>query len=151
MFIFLRIPCLQKQTQGKEVTTQLVPLAAAVSLQNRDRVGELLAERAVCSPNTRRQFAVAVRLAQPSCVREVQQEAVTKFASEVLPPDECCELILNLCAPQSAWCTLSEVPTLRGFKYTAATGLPLIAQLVPRGLSISARMRCWPRLSWNPG
>ena len=85
-----------KKTQVKEVTTHLVHLAGAVSLQDGDLVGELLAEWAVSSPHARRQFAVAVRLAQPSCVREVQQQAITKYASEVLPPDECCELILNL-------------------------------------------------------
>ena len=67
---------------------------------------------------------VAVRLAPPSCVREIQQGAIANYASEVPPPDECCEVILNLRAPESAWRTLSEVYTLRGPKYTATTGLP---------------------------
>ena len=84
-----------KKTQVKEVTTDLVHLAGAVSHQDGDLVGELLAEWAVSSRHTRRQFAVAVRLAQPNCVRDVQQEAITKYASKVLPPDECCDLILN--------------------------------------------------------
>ena len=74
---------------------------------------------------------MAVRLAQPSCVREIQQGAITKYASEVLPPDECCELILNLRAPKSAWRTLSEVYTLRGLKYTATTGLPFARPICP--------------------
>ena len=93
-------------------------------LQDGDRVGELLAEWAVSSPKARGQFAVSVCLAQPSCVREVRQEAITKYASEVPPPDECCELILNLPAPKSAWRTLSKVYTLHGLKFTTATGLP---------------------------
>ena len=98
-----------KKTRVKEVTTHLVHLASAVSLQDGDCVGELLAEWAVASPHAQRQFAMAVRLAQPSCVQEVQQEAITKYAPEVLPRNECCKLILNLGAPKSAWRTLSEV------------------------------------------
>ena len=120
-----------KKTQFKGVTSHLVHLAGAVSLQDGDLVGELLAEWAVSSPHTRREFAVAVRLAQPSCVRDVQREAITKYASEVLPPDECCELILNLRAPKLAWRTLSEVYTLRGLKHTAATGLPFARPICP--------------------
>ena len=120
-----------KKTQVKEGTTHLVHLAGAVSLQYGDLVGELLAEWAVSSPHARRQFAMAVYLAQPSCVRDVQQEAITKNASEVLPPDECCELILNLRAPKLAWRTLSEVYTIRGLKYTAATGLPFARPICP--------------------
>ena len=54
-----------------------------------------------------------------------------KYASEVLSPDECCELILNLRAPKSAWRTLSEVYTLRGLKYTATTGLPFARPICP--------------------
>ena len=54
-----------KKTRVKEVTTHLVHLVGAVSLQDGDLVGELLAEWAVSSPHARRQFAVAVRLAQP--------------------------------------------------------------------------------------
>ena len=120
-----------KKTQVKEVTTHLVHLAGAVSLQDGDLVGELLAEWAVSSPDTRRQFVVAVRLAQLGCVRGVRQEAITKYASEALPPNECCELILNLRVPKSAWCTLSKVYTLRGLKYTAATGLPFARPICP--------------------
>ena len=120
-----------KKTQVKEVTTHLVHLAGAVSLQDGDLVGELLVEWAVSSPHARCQFAMAVRLAQPSCVRDVQQEAITKYASKVLPPDECCQLILNLRAPKSAWHTLSDVYTLRGLKYTAATGLPFARPIGP--------------------
>ena len=74
----------------------LVHLAGAVSLQDGDLVGELLANWVVSSPHTRRQFVVAVRLAQPSCVQEVQEVAMPKCASEALPQDESCELILNL-------------------------------------------------------
>ena len=92
-----------KKTRVKEVTTHLVHLAGAVSLQDGDCVGELLAEWAVSSPHARCQFAVAVRLAQPSYVWEVQQEAITKYTSEVLPPNESCELILNLRVPKLAW------------------------------------------------
>ena len=114
----------RSQTRVGQLTTHLVHLASAVSLRDEDLVGELIAEWAISSPHARRQFAVAVRLAQPSCVREIQQGAIAKYASEVLPPDECCELILNLRAPKSAWRTLSEVYTLRGLKYTATTGLP---------------------------
>ena len=114
----------RSQTRVAPLTTHLVHLASAVGLRDGDLVGELIAEWAISSPHARRQFAVAVRLAQPSCVREIQQGAIAKYASEVLPPDECCELILNLRAPESAWRTLSEVYTLRGLKYTATTGLP---------------------------
>ena len=89
-----------KKTQAKEVTTRLVHLAGAVSVQDGDLVGELLAQWAIPSPHARHQLALAVRLAQHSCVRDVQQEAITKNASDVLPPDECCELILNLHAPK---------------------------------------------------
>ena len=42
-----------KQTLGKEVTAHLVHLPGAVSIQDRDRVGELLAEWATCSPIAR--------------------------------------------------------------------------------------------------
>ena len=122
---------LAKKTWVKEVTTHLVHLGGALSRQGGDISGELLAEWAVSSPHARRQFAVAVRLTQPSCVRDVQREAITKYASEVLPPDECCELILNLCAPKSAWRTLSEVYTLGGLKCTAATGLPFACPICP--------------------
>ena len=48
------------------------------------------------------------------------------------PPDECCELILNLRAPKSAWCTLPEGYTLRGLKYTTATGLPFARPICPK-------------------
>ena len=106
-------------------------MASAVSLRDGDLVGELIAEWAISSPHARRQFAVAVRLAQPSCVQEIQQGAIAKYASEVLPPDECCELILNLRAPRSAWRTLSEVYILRGLKYTATTGLPFARPICP--------------------
>ena len=75
-----------KKTQVKEITTHLVHLAGAVSLQDVHLVGELLADWAISSPHARREFALAVRLAQPICVRDVQQEAITKYASEVLPP-----------------------------------------------------------------
>ena len=92
----------RSQTRVAQLTTHLVHLASAVSLRDGDLVGELIAERAISSPHARRQFAVAVRLAQPSCVREIQQGAIAKYASEVLPPDECCVLILNLRAPKSA-------------------------------------------------
>ena len=102
-----------------------------MSLQDGDLVGELLAEWAVSSPHARCQFAAAVRLAQPSCVREVQQKAITKYFSEVLRPEECCKLILNLRAPKPAWHTLSEVYTLGGLKYTAATGLPFARPICP--------------------
>ena len=60
-------------TQVKEVTTPLVHLVGALSLQDGDLVGELLAEWAVSSPHAGRQFAVVVRLAQPSCVHDVRQ------------------------------------------------------------------------------
>ena len=93
--------------------------------------GELLAEWTVSSPHARRQFAVAVRLAQPSCVWLVQQEAITNYASEVLPLDERCELIINLRVPRSAWCIVSDVYTLFGLKYTAATGLPFARPMCP--------------------
>ena len=118
-------------TQVKEVTTHLVHFAGAVSLQDGDIVEELLAEWAVSSPHARFQFAVALRLGQPSCVRDVQEEAITKYASEVLPLHECCELMLKLRAPQSAWHTLSKVYTLPGLKYTAATGLPFACRICP--------------------
>ena len=121
-----------KKIQVKEVTTHIVHLAGVVSLQDMgDIIGQLLAEWAVSSPHAQRQFAVAVRLAQPSCVQDVQQEAITKYASEVLLPDECCELILNLRAPKSAWRTVSKVYTLRELKYTAATGLPFARPICP--------------------
>ena len=84
-----------KKTRFWEVTTHVVHWAGAVSLQDGDLVGELLAEWAVSSPDAQRQFAVAVRLARPSWVGDVQ-EAFTEYASEVLPPNECCESILNL-------------------------------------------------------
>ena len=61
----------------------------------------------------------------------MQREAITKYASEVLPPDECCKLILNLRAPKSTWRSLSKVYTLRGLKYTAATGLPFAGPICP--------------------
>ena len=93
--------------------------------------GSFLAEWAVSAPHARRKFDVAGCLAQRGCVREVQQEAITKYASKVLPRDECGELIFNLRAPQSAWRTLSEVYTLRELKYTAATGL-LLARPIRR-------------------
>ena len=86
----------------KEVTSHLVHFVGAVSLQDGDSVEELLVKWAVSSPHTPRQCAVAVRLAQPSCVLEVQQEAIAKYASEVLPQVECCEIILNLCVPKRA-------------------------------------------------
>ena len=114
----------RSQTRVAQLTTHLVHLASAVSLRDGALVGELIAEWAISSPHARRQFAVAVRLAQPSCVREIQQGAIAKYASEVLPPakyasevlppDECCELILNLRAPKSAWRTLSEMCTPSG-------------------------------------
>ena len=85
---------------------------------------------------------MAVRLAQPSCVREIQQGAIAKDASEVLPPDECCELILNLRAPKTAWRTLSEVYTLRGLEYTATTGLPFARPICPE----RAFQQCWQDL-----
>ena len=118
-----------KKTQLKEGTTHLVHLAGVVSLHDADLVGERLADWAVSSPHARRQFVVAVRLAQPRCVLE--QKAITKYASEVLPPDECCELVLKLHAPKSAWRTLSEGYTLRGLTYTAATGLPFARPMSP--------------------
>ena len=121
----------RSQTRVAQLTTHLVHLASAVSLRDGDLVGELIAEWAISSPHARRQFAVAVRLAQPSCVREIQQGAFAKYASEVLPPDECCELILNLRAPKSAWRTLSEVYTLQGLKCTATTGLPFARPFCP--------------------
>ena len=120
-----------KKTQVKEVTTHIVHLVGAVSLQDGDLVGELLAERGVSSHHARCQFAVFGRLAQPSCVRDVQQEAITKYASKVLPPDECCELISNLHATKSAWRTLSDVNALRGSRYTAATGMPFALPIGP--------------------
>ena len=120
-----------KKTRVKEVTTHLVHLAGAVSIQDGDPVGELLANWAVSSPHAGRQFIVAVCLAQLSCVRDVQQGAITKYASKILPPNECGELILNLRAPKSAWRTLSEVYTLRGLRYTAATGLPFARPICP--------------------
>ena len=79
-------------------------------------------EWAVSSPHAQRQFVVAVRLAEPSCVRDVQQEAITKYASEHLPPDECSEIILNLNVPKSAWRTLSEV-YIHSFVYHAQNGI----------------------------
>ena len=39
--------------------------------------------------------------------------------------------MLKLRAPQSAWRTLSEVYTLRGLKYTAATRLPFARPICP--------------------
>ena len=131
-----------KKTRVKEVTTHLVHWAGAVSLQDRDLVGGLLAEWAVSSPHARCQFVVAVRLAQPSCFREVQQEAITKHFSDVLRPHECCKLILNLRAPKSAWHTLSEVYTLRGLRYTAATGLLFARPMCPE----RAFLKRWQRL-----
>ena len=121
-----------KMTRVQKVTTHLVHLAGVVSLHDGDLVGELLAEWAASSPHARRQFDVAVPLAQSSCVREVQQQAITKYASEVLPPDECFEVILNLRAPKLAWRTLFEVYTLRGLKYTAATGLLFARTICPK-------------------
>ena len=121
----------RSQTRIAQLTTHLVHLASAVSLRDGDLVGELIAEWAISSPHVRRQFAVAVHLAQPSCVREIQQGAIAKYASVVLPPDECCELILNLRAPKSAWRTLSETYSLRGLKYTATTGLPFARPICP--------------------
>ena len=59
------------------------------------------------------------------------RRAIAKNASEVLPPNECCKLILNLRAPKPAWRTLSEVYTLRGLKYTATTGLPFACAICP--------------------
>ena len=88
-----------KKTRVKEVTTHVVPLAGALCLQDKYLVGELLAEWAISCPHARSQFAVALCLAQPICVREVEQEAITKYASEVLPPFECGERILKLRAP----------------------------------------------------
>ena len=82
-----------KNTRVNEVTTHVVHLAGAVSLPDGDRVGEIFARWPVSSPNARRQFDVAVSLAQPSSVWEVQHDAITKYDSEVLPPNECCELI----------------------------------------------------------
>ena len=75
---------------------------------------------------------MAVRLAQPRCNCEVQQPAITKYASEVLPQDECCELILHLRARKSARRTLSKVYKLRGLKYTAATGFPFARPMCPK-------------------
>ena len=121
-----------KKTQVLKVTTPLVHLAGAVILQDGDLVEELLAEWAVSSPHTRRQFTVDVRLAGPSFVRDVWQEAINNYASEVPPPpDECCELILNLRAPKAAWRTLFEVYIPRGLKYTAATRLPFACPSYP--------------------
>ena len=47
-----------KKTRVREATTHLVHLAGAVSLQDRDRVGDLFAEWAISSPRARRQFDV---------------------------------------------------------------------------------------------
>ena len=74
-----------KKTRVYEVTTHLVHLAGAVSLEDGDCVGDLLAEPAISSPHAQRQFVVPVHLTQPNCVREVQQEAVTKYASKSFP------------------------------------------------------------------
>ena len=69
----------------KEVTTHLVHFAGVVWLQDGDGVGELFVEWAVSSPHAARQLAVAVRLAQPSCVQEMKQEAIAEYAFQVLP------------------------------------------------------------------
>ena len=61
------------QTRVQQLTAYLIHLASAVGLQDGDLVGELIAEWAISSPLTHCQFAVAVRLAQPSCVRKIQQ------------------------------------------------------------------------------
>ena len=89
-----------KKPRVEEVTTDLVHLLGAVSRQDGDPVGELLGEWAVSSPHARRQFVVAVRSAQPSCVREVHQEAMNVYASKALAANDCCELTLNLGAPK---------------------------------------------------
>ena len=118
-----------KKTRVKEVTSHVVPLAGALTLRDGDRVGEHLAKWTVSSPQDRRN--VAMCLAQPSCVHEVQEEAINKYASEVLPPDERGELILNLCAPKSAWHPLSEVYPFCRLKCTAATRLPSARPIYP--------------------
>ena len=113
------------------MTAHRVHFEGALSLRHNVCAGKVLVEYAVSSPQARHQFAVAVRLAQPSCVQQVQQEAITKNASHVVPPDKCCELILNLRAPKSAWRMLSDLWTLWGLKHMAATRLPWAHPICP--------------------
>ena len=79
------------QTRVQQLTAYLIHLASAVSPQDRDLVGELIAERAISSPLTHCQFAVAMRLAQPSCVREIQQGFPAALPRSTSP--------LGACAP----------------------------------------------------
>ena len=123
------------QTRVKQVATRFVHVVDALRLHDGDYIGDLLAESAVSCPHAWRQFALPVFLAESSCIGEVQKEAITKYASKLLPKDECCELIPNPPAPKSASHPLSGLYTLRRLNYTAATGLLIaIPTCLERGL-----------------
>ena len=77
------------QTRVQQLTAYLIHLASAGSLQDGDLVGEFIAEWAICSPLTHCQFAVAVRSAQLSSVREIQQGFRAALARSTSPLGAC--------------------------------------------------------------
>ena len=106
-----------------ELNMKVVWLSGATSLRD-SKCSNLLAQWMSSPPLIRARFSEAMDHAPLPAVHKTKVKAIRTYAGALFPAPYLIGLLLELAAPRSGFCVLSEYITRRGDAYTARTGLP---------------------------
>ena len=101
----------------------IVRLSGATSLRD-SKCSDLLAQWMSSPPLIRARFTEAMDHTPLPAVHKTKVQAIRTYAEALFLAPYLIGLLLELAAPRSGLCVLSEYITRRGDAYTARTGLP---------------------------